>query len=312
MTGSTKICPPANKIVGIKECTMKRSRGNWVDGDRFWGREADIEMMEEYIEEGANILLIAQRRMGKTSLMHEVGRRLADKYYCLHVDLQKAQTPADAVVELSIATNPHGSIFRRAVSVCSNILDKVADRLEAVKLDDVTLSIRGGLNSSNWQARGDQLFDVLAHSDRPVVVFFDEVPILVNRLLKGSDFKITPERRAEADEFMSWLRANAIRLQGRVRIVLTGSIGLSPLLRRAGLNATLNNFVAFELKEWSSETAIGCLRALAKEYGLTLDDGAPERVVALLDCCIPYHVQMFFDFLYQTAKLNGLRKIDIA
>jgi hypothetical protein len=120
------------------------------------------------------------------------------------------------------------------------------------------------------------LFDVLANSDRPVVVFVDELPILINRLLVGADYKITPERKTETEAFLSWLRANAIRPQGKVRLVLSGSIGLEPILRQAGLNATVNNFVPFVLKEWSPRGrhrmfALSCRRlAEAKQIALDL------------------------------------------
>ena len=42
--------------------------------------------------------------------------------------------------------------------------------------------------------RGDGLFSVLASGERDVVIFLDEVPILVNRILKGDDGQITPPR----------------------------------------------------------------------------------------------------------------------
>ncbi len=63
------------------------AHGNWVDGDRFWDREGDIKAFIRRIDEGAHILLVAQRRIGKTSLMREVSRRITDRYTCLHVDL---------------------------------------------------------------------------------------------------------------------------------------------------------------------------------------------------------------------------------
>ena len=87
---------------------LLQSYGNWVDGDKFWGRETEIESLAVKIREGAHILLTAQRRMGKTSLMRELVRRfrLSDDRIPLFVDLQKSANPADAVVELSLATLP--------------------------------------------------------------------------------------------------------------------------------------------------------------------------------------------------------------
>ena len=69
---------------------------------------------------------------------------------------------------------------------------------------------------------------MLASGERDVVIFLDEVPILVNRILKGDDGLITPARRREADLFLSWLRDNSLRHRGKVRVVITGSIGLEP------------------------------------------------------------------------------------
>ena len=40
---------------------------NWVYGDRFFDREAEIETLRERVENSTHTLLTAQRRMGKTS-----------------------------------------------------------------------------------------------------------------------------------------------------------------------------------------------------------------------------------------------------
>ena len=111
---------------------------------------------------------------------------------------------------------------------------------------------------------------------------------------KGADYRITPERRQQADLFLSWLRENSIRHQGKIRIVLSGSIGLEPVLRQGRLSATLNNFEPFELKPWDEDTACGCLEALAASYELEFEPGVPGEMVEMLGCCIPHHVQMFF------------------
>ncbi len=69
---------------------MKQAYGNWVSGDRFWNRKQDLELLIERIEDGQHILLVAQRRMGKTSLMREVIGLIENRYICLFVDFQKS------------------------------------------------------------------------------------------------------------------------------------------------------------------------------------------------------------------------------
>jgi hypothetical protein len=265
---------------------LKMAHGNWVDGDRFWGREADLRVFISRIDAGAHQLLIAQRRMGKTSLMKEAARQLQDRYLCLFVDLQKCSSAPDAVVELSLAVHPHKPLWKK-------LFARALENVEELNLGEIGIKLRAGL-AGEWQRKGDELLGVLADSGKPVLMLIDEAPILVNRILKGSDYEITPQRRQEADLFLSWMRDNSTRHQGKIRIVLSGSIGLEPVLHQGRLSANLNNFDPFELKPWDQDTACGCLEALAAEYQLEFEPGVPTKMVDKLGCYIPHHVQMFF------------------
>jgi hypothetical protein len=97
-----------------------------------------------------------------------------------------------------------------------------------------------------------------------------------------------------------------------VRIVLTGSIGLEPLVREAGLSAALNTFTPFHLGPWARDVARGCLAALANGYGLVPHADAIEEMLDRLGMYIPHHVQMFFDHVYQEARLVGSSEISVA
>jgi hypothetical protein len=284
---------------------LKQAHGNWVEGDRFWNREKDIELMTKKLDEGAHILLVAQRRMGKTSLMKEIKRQLEDRYTCLFVDLQKAQTAQDAIVEISLALKPHKSLWNKTKDLFSNVLNIVAGSVEEINAGDIGIKIRSGLISAKWSEKADALFSILAGSEKPVLLMIDEVPLLVNRMLKGEDFKITPERKARVDEWMSWLRKTSLAHQGKIRIVLSGSIGFEPILHQAGLSATINNFQPFDLKPWDDETAVGCIRALASEYGVCFQDDAENGMVKRLGYGIPHHVQMFFTHVYDRCVRRG-------
>jgi hypothetical protein len=240
--------------------------------------------------------------------MKEASRRLEDRFLCLYIDLQKAESASDAVVELSLAAHSYKPAWDRIVSLFQHALK---DTVETVRLKDLSISLRGSLSSDNWRAKGDQLLEILAEQDRPVILFLDEVAILVNRLLRGSDYLITAQRKEEVDAFLSWLRANSIRHQGKIRFVVTGSIGLEPLVRQAGLSATLNTFTPFHLEPWTREVAAGCLGALSNGYNLTITPEAIEEMLDRLGVYIPHHVQMFFDHAYQEARMTGTLEVSL-
>ena len=289
------------------------AHGNWVEGDRFWGRETDLSLFISRIDDGAQQQLTAQRRMGKTSLMRETARRLEDRYHCIFVDLQKSSAAPDALVALSLAIHPHQSLWKKLGDIFAHTANAFRENIKKINLGEVGISLRAGL-AGDWQQKGDLLMAALADANRPVLLLIDEAPILINRILKGADYCITPERRAEADLFLSWIRDNSLRYQGRIRFVLSGSIGLEPILRQARLSVTLNHFISFELKPWDAETACGCLNALATEYGVTFEKDVVEEMVAKLGYCIPHHVQMFFRHAHNLGIRRGdtnLSKADV-
>lgn len=292
---------------------LKLSVSSPVEGaDRFWNRQAEIRLLTELLDQGEHVQLIAQRRIGKTSLMREVARRIKDRYICLFVDLQKHESPADAIAALSAETQPYRDLWGKTKSLFSNILSAVADHVDSLNVHEITLRFRDGMVGEDWKVKGDGLFNVLASAEPEIVIFMDEVPILVNRILKGDGETITPAGRREVDRFLSWLRDNCHRHRGKIRVVLTGSIGLSPILHQAGLSATINHFTPLTLSPWSDETAIGCLHALANDKRIKLDDGVCEGIVQRLGCCIPHHVQMFFWLAYSNSVHHEKNTISLS
>ena len=289
---------------------LKRATGNWVVGDQFWDRETELALFIERLSEGAHLLLTAPRRIGKTSWMKEAARRLDDHFLCLYIDLQKAESASDAIVELSLAAHSYRPAWDRMASVFQNALK---DTIDTVKLKDLSISLRSGLTPDNWRRKSDQLLDILSEQDRPVVLFLDEVAILVNRILRGSDYVITPQRKEEAESPSpsGWGQGDAPP-RARIRFVVTGSIGLEPLVRQAGLSATLNTFTPFHLEPWSREVAASCLVALSNGYSLTIGQDAIKEMLDCLGLYIPHHVQMFFDHAYQEARLAGVSELSPA
>ncbi len=288
---------------------LRKGGSNWVDGDRFFDREVELEALEERVREGTHTLLTAQRRMGKTSLVRELLRRLAEagEVDTVFVDLEAAMDPADAIAEIGVQARPLGGAWDRIKSSFVNVLREAGDRLEELAVADMRVRLRAGIDAGNWPQRGDAVFSALASDDKPVVLALDELPILVNRLLKDDTGVATPQGKRSADEFLSWLRRNGQAHRGQVTTILSGSVGLEPLLEQAGLSAHANIYSAYDLKPWSEDAAAACLAELAGTYGIGLSPEVGEDMCRRLRCCIPHHVQMFFDKLHEHLRHEGRR-----
>ena len=103
------------------------------------------------------------------------------------------------------------------------------------------------------------------------------------------------------------MRWNGENHQGRICLIVSGSVGLEPILLQAELNAHVNIFSPFDLKPWNEQTALDCLAALAEGRGLDLPCDARKEMCRRLRCLVPHHVQRFFDSLDEYLRLAGKR-----
>ena len=279
---------------------LRKAGANWVEGDRFYNREVDLEALTERVRDGTHTLLTAQRRMGKTSLVRELLRVLAERgeFEPVFVDLEAASTSEDAVAEIAVQSRHAHDAWDRIKSGFVNVLRDLGDRVDTLSLSDIQVKLRAGIDSGNWHQKGDEVFAALAGHNRPVVLAIDELPILVNRLLKGQDYLVTPERRQTADELMSWLRKNGQLHAGRITLILSGSVGLGPILRQAALSAHANIYSPYDLQPWDHATASSCLAELSEAYALDLPREVRDDMCRRLRWMVPHHVQQFFDCLH--------------
>lgn len=95
---------------------LEKTLGSPVEGKKFFDREHEIALLSERVREGNHTLLVGQRRMGKTSVVRELLRRLqaTDEFATVFVDFEDAQSPAETVVELATASMPIRGVWDRA------------------------------------------------------------------------------------------------------------------------------------------------------------------------------------------------------
>ena len=197
---------------------LRKAGANWVDGDRFFDRADELAALTDRVGHGTHTLLTAQRRMGKTSLVRELLRRLDGDgaVTTVFVDLEGANDAADAVAEIAIQAKPVQSAWERIGDAFANHLREVRDHVDEVGLADLRVKLRAGIDAGSWQRSGDRVFEALAANDEPVVLAIDELPILVNRLLKpeSTDRSLTG-RAAGLAESSVGVPASAGRCRGR-------------------------------------------------------------------------------------------------
>ena len=266
---------------------MRSSTGRWVTGADFFNRESDLAILETRIKDRNHVVLSGQRRMGKTSLIQELGRRMeAESWIFLFVDVEDAASSEDAIAHIAQATYKHRPLLSR---FAEGMKHRFTENLEELDIHSFRVKVRANLDSGSWRRHGDHLLQDCAEVDNPVLLVIDELPISLKRMWQ------TDGDSKHIDEFLSWLRGSIQSLgENSPVLVLSGSSGLQPLVIRLGISDRVNYLDPYRLGPWDRKTSIACIKSLGNEYELEIEDGVGNAVYESLGVGIPHHVQSFF------------------
>ena len=111
---------------------MGNVTGQAVVGDNLYGRDYEIARLWEKLAQGDHILMLAPRRVGKTSLMLELDRAPRENWDVIYVDVESGDGPTDCVAAIlaALAAKPQYR-SRFAVIPFSNAVKEVFGRLSA-------------------------------------------------------------------------------------------------------------------------------------------------------------------------------------
>lgn len=269
---------------------MKISIGNPVTGDDFFDREKEQALIWRKLERD-HILLLAPRRIGKTSLM----RRLCDtaKAYSFQATMASfapCNDEMDCVRELVKAVSKDKQVSKQFLEK----FNKALAHIKGVKIS--VFGVGGGIELSDdeqpdWREVGEALAGTLAELDGLWLLCVDELPVFVLKLLAEEN------GRERIRSFLYWFRDLRQNYHEHVRWILAGSIGMDTVASRLGLGDTINDLDPFPLGAFSEDTADRFLACLAQSYELHLSDTVRRYMIQRIGWPVPYYLQLLFDKL---------------
>ena len=276
---------------------MQNITGQPVVGDNLFARDYELKTLWERLERGEHVLLLAPRRVGKTSLMLELRRQPRPNWHVIYIDVEAAASAAELFADVLAQLASHPAYRHRIENIpgwqaARNIL-RAANISAKARVGDLKVEFASAMRA-DWHSRADQIRARLAAADAEerLLVIVDELPLLVSRLVDDGS-------KQHAELLLSKLRQwrQAPDLRSSLVTLAGGSIGLEGVAQRAGLSGFINDLVPFHLESWSCPTARQFLCEIGRSSGFPLNDSTVEHVLDLLYDPVPFHLQIFFQAL---------------
>ena len=285
---------------------MDNIAGSPVEGDNFFGRDDVARHLREILNHD-DILLLGPRRIGKTSLARAV-------MAITHKDGWK-------VVEIVVAScndekgfldKLEDALKKALDSFTGKLWDEMRDklgalgkRIKSLKLGGFGATAEVGLASTDaddWATVGNDLLALLGELDDHWLIYVDELPIMLFNIIRQDSANGVQRVR----RFLDWFRndVRALASAGKVRWLISGSVGLDTLVQEHGMADTINSLNHQNLPPFTDPLACQLIRELATSYAITLDDTAVRSLVDAVSWPQPYYLQIVFQQLRSLIAAN--------
>lgn len=265
---------------------MRANPGGQLDPSEVVGRDGLIRRLWRVLDR-QSLVLTAERRMGKTSIVKKMDAEAPDDVLTVFHDIEGLRTPLEFAKLVFEDVEKYLSRRHRVCERARRFLGEIGGGSVGGVL---TLP---QIDASHWKnLLVTTIEDLVEHQDKTLVFFWDEVPLMLYEIKQQSG-------EAVAMELLDTLRSLR-QMNPRLRMVFTGSIGLHNVilsLKRAGHpNSPINDMLSVEVPPLEPKDARHLASLLLK--GERIEAENPEAVCAALADqadCIPYFIHHLVD-----------------
>jgi hypothetical protein len=275
---------------------MKANPGGQIATDAVVGRQQLLAVLWETIEQ-QSLVMTAERRIGKTTLIRMMADRPADGWLPVLQDLERCHTASEFA--MAVYREVHQFLGRTG-----KVTRRVKELLSALGGTEV-----GGLfrlpdqAKTPWKDVLTQSVEDLVHenqaSEKRLLFLWDEVPFMLASIRDR-------EGEQTAMEVLDLLRALR-QTHGSLRMVVTGSIGLHHVLTslrdKDYNNSPLNDMAAIAVPPLQEADAAHLAELLIEGESLkSPDPKATALAIAREADCFPFYLH----HIVKALKIRGL------
>ncbi|HYZ64030.1 MAG TPA: hypothetical protein VE650_16400 [Acetobacteraceae bacterium] len=283
--------------------------GTIVSGADFWPRPEIVDPLVRSLRRGQSHTLFGLRRTGKSSIMAEASQRLIEQGVLVsQINAEGGKGIEDvfgALLRRLPAPDYRTSLLRhieKANTLAAPVLGTARRWLDAAGITTPAASERDTLDY--WPALSDALLHALQANERPVALFIDELPFLIENTVEVGSGADRAEGLAVARNILVTLRE--WRGLKHVAMLVAGSIGMRGLALRHGLDpGAFNDMLPVNLPPLTEGEAKRMVGALVAGTEPPVSGWTEDSTLALL-AGVPDFYPGFLQLAFQCVADRGV------
>jgi len=267
---------------------MRIMTGQVARKEDFWDRKTELEDIWYKIESRNHILLVAPRRVGKTSIMYNILDNPKDDYIIVYVITESADKENEFWKKLF-----HKLMEEEFLNTLKNKAKNFFTLLKTMKISEISAKgIKFGDGSEMDYASAFKKLIKELDSDKKLVIMIDEFAQTIENIIKfegvenaQSLLKTHRELRQDSD------------ITDKVTFMYAGSIGLESVTAKIESSKHINDLSSVKVLPLKFDDAKEFTKKLASSNAIKIQENEIEYLLRKLEWLIPFYIQLIMDEL---------------
>ena len=273
--------------------------GQAATGNNFFERPKLTNEIWRIIQSGSNMLFVAPRRVGKTSILFYLLDNPQEKFRPLYI--------------ITESVNDENEFFKRLYSHVFELLDgvdKFSQRIKNLvgknKISEISKSgVKLEGVDLNYYDALIKLFEILDLDGDKLVIMIDEFPETVENIKRdkgGKDALHFLQRNRE-------LRHSTIVKQ-KAQFIYAGSIGLENVVSNIKASSTIDDLHPFNIPPFTEKESCKLIfDKILKNSEMHVEDAQVSFLLSKIGWLIPFYIQLIMEEVYKLYSYEELEEI---
>lgn len=271
-------------------------------GDNFWDRPFILEDLWANIESGTHTLLVAPRRVGKTSLMFRLLDQPKEDYIVLYLISESAQS-ANAFWEMLFEALTEDK-FISTVEVKAR---KIYDKLKTIRINEAGIKgIKFGESESVDYAKAFKEILKSFDLDKKLVIMMDEFSQTIENIIRHESVQ-------SAEKLLSIHRSlrQDPSIMGKVTFIYAGSIGLEGVVSSINALHSINDLNAVKVTPLGAKEAKAFINHLCQESNIAINNDEVNYILEKIQWHMPFYIQLIVKEIQRLYRRNPIVTMEV-
>lgn len=275
--------------------------GQAARGDKYLPRTNITSEIWRKLDNGSNLLLVAPRRVGKSSILFHLFDNPKDRYLIAYYTSESVNSENEFyrklfhhILEKMSGLQKYKALAKTFVKIFPSCIDSIGP--DGIKFKQG--------ESIDYCEELRKLMNQDIPSDEKIVVLIDEFASTVENIMQD-------EGNAAAIHFLETKRSlrQEPAMHNKLQFIYAGSIGLENIVGKINQVNLINDLAPVAVPQLSRDETLSLIKKIFDGSDIGLAEGAFDHLLDIIDWWIPFYFQIILDESYKIVTDRNSKSI---